>query len=105
MARLHEDRGRDVLAVVVFSPEPDQEVPPKRPPLWVLVLYRNEVSFLQESLFLREHDPSGMFQFFPYPIEGFKEMLKEGHPIAYAAQKTGYVIHELEDSLEGIAQG
>jgi len=105
MSRLHEDRGKDVLAVIVFSPEPENEVPPKRPPLWVLVLYKEEIDFLKENLFLRERDPSGILQFFPYPLKGFKEMLKDGHPIAYAASKTGYVIHELEDCLEDIVEG
>jgi len=105
MNRLHEDRGKEVLAVVVFSPEPQEEVPPKKPPLWILVLYKDNVDFLKESLFLRERDPSGMFHFFPYPIEGFKEMVKDSHPIAYAALKTGFVIHELQQCLEDIVQG
>ncbi len=104
MSRLHEDRGKEVLAVAVFSPETDQEVPPRRPPLWVLVLYRSSVDFLKESLFLRERDPSGMFQFLPYSIDGFRAMLQQRHPIAYSAHQTGLVIHELEDCLRGIAE-
>ncbi|RME62555.1 MAG: hypothetical protein D6778_11010 [Nitrospirae bacterium] len=104
MTRLHEDRGKDVLAVVVFSPEPDLPVPPPKPPLYLMVLYRGEVDFLKENLFLRERDPSGILKFFPYSLDGFVQMLRDGHPIAHWAMKTGLVIHELEDCLEGIAE-
>ncbi len=98
MSRLHEDRGADVLAVVLFSPE-GEEVPPPKPPVYLLVLYRERVDFLSENLFLRERDPSGILNFFCYSLQSFKGMLQDNHPIARQALATGIVVHKTEEVL------
>jgi hypothetical protein len=99
LSRLHEDRGGEVIAVVMFSPE-GEEVPPPAPPVHILVLYRDHINFLRESLFLREHDPSGLFNFFCYGISDFQNMYKESNPIAHQAVKTGLILFEIENTME-----
>lgn len=99
LSRLHEDRGGNVEGVVMFSPE-GEEVPPPKPPVFLLVLYKEPIDFLSENLFLRERDPSGMFNFFCYQSKGFKEMLNNNNPIARQALSTGIIVHETENTLE-----
>ena len=97
--RLHEDRGADTLAVVVFSPE-GEAVPPPSPPVNILVLYRTPVDFLKDNLFLRERDPSGMLNFFSYGIDSFRNMINDANPLSIQALKTGRILFEIENVME-----
>jgi len=97
--RLHEDRGAETLAVAVFSPE-GEDVPPASPPVDVLVLYRNPVDFLKDNLFLREHDPSGMLNFFSYGIDSFRRMVEGANPLSIQALKTGLIVFEIDNAME-----
>lgn len=99
LSRLHEDRGGEVIAVVMFSPE-GEDVPPPVPPVHILVVYREHVNFLSETFFLREHDPSGLFNFFSYGISDFQNMYRESNPIAYQAVKTGLILFETDSEME-----
>ncbi len=98
ISRLHEDRGKDALAVVMFSPE-GEPVPPLAPPVHLLVLYREPVDFLKDNLFLRRHDPSGLFCFFSYGIDSFRKMIEESNPLALQALGTGLILHETDASM------
>ncbi len=95
--RLHEDRGSEIELIAIFCPEPDRELTPRRPPIYLLILYNCAVDFLRENLFLREHDPSGIFEFFAYSVDSFREMVGQKNPIAVKAKETGLVIFEKED--------
>ena len=97
--RLHEDRGTDTLAVVIFSPE-GQDVPPPSPPVDILVLYRTPVDFLKDNLFLREHDPSGMLSFFSYGLDSFKDMINNANPLSIQALETGRILFEVDNAME-----
>ncbi len=104
ISRLHEDRGKETLAVVVFSPD-DDEIPPDSPPVSLLVLYREDVDFLRDNIFLRSRDPSGIFNFFSYGINAFGRMVSGENPIALSAVRSGVVIFEREDALSGFLDG
>ncbi len=101
--RLHEDRGAQIELIALFSPEADRPLTPARPPIYLLILYNCEIDFLKENLFLREHDPSGIFEFFTYSADSFREMLGQGNPIALMAKKRGLIIFEkdgIADTLQ-----
>ncbi len=97
--RLHEDRGADTLAVVVFSPG-GEAVPPPSPPVNILVLYRTPVDFLNDNLFLRERDPSGMLNFFSYGLDSFRNMMNDANPLSIQALKTGRILFEIDNAME-----
>ncbi|HHN64474.1 MAG TPA: hypothetical protein ENK09_03840 [Nitrospirae bacterium] len=99
LTRLHEDRGGEVVAVVMFSPE-GGEIPPPAPPVHLLVLYQETVDFLKETQFLREHDPSGILNFFCYSLPDFQKMYKGSNPIAHQAVKTGLILFETDNRME-----
>lgn len=101
MARFHEDRGGETLSVVIFSPE-GEELPPIQPPVHLLILYREPVDFLRDNLFLRERDPSGMFVFFSYGIDSFRNMLRDSNPLAIGALNTGLVLFEREGDIKDL---
>jgi len=104
ISRLHEDRGKETVAVVVFDPE-GGEVPPDSPPVNLLVLYREEVDFLRDNLFLRSRDPSGILNFFSYGLDAFMRMAAEGNPIAMSAIRSGVILYEREEALAGFIDG
>ncbi len=95
--RLHEDRGAQIELIALFSPEADKELTPQNPPIYLLILYNCDIDFLRENLFLREHDPSGIFEFFTYSVDEFKQMLNQGNPIALMAKDTGLIIFEKDN--------
>jgi len=97
--RLHEDRGGEVIGIIMFSPE-GEDIPPPKPPVFLLVLYKDEVDFLSENLFLRERDASGIFNFFCYGIKGFKEMLNTNNPIARQVLDNGVIVYASEENIE-----
>lgn len=99
ISRLHEDRGAEALALVMFSPE-GEKTPPPSPPVHLLVIYREPVDFLKEALFLRERDPSGIFNFFCYGIDAFRNMLRDSNPLVRQAIKTGLILFEAEDVMD-----
>ncbi len=99
ISRLHEDRGTETVAVVIFSPD-GEEVPPPSPPVSILVLYSNRVDFLKDNLFLRERDQSGMLNFFSYGIDSFANMIKDSNPLAINALRTGRILYETGDRME-----
>ncbi|RMG68290.1 MAG: hypothetical protein D6710_10305 [Nitrospirae bacterium] len=98
--RLHEDRGGQLELLAVFNPLERDELIPQRPPIYLLVLYNTEVDFLKERLFLKEHDPSGLFEFFCYSVEAFRNMLRDNNPIALIARESGLVLFEKGDISE-----
>jgi len=97
--RLHEDRGADTVAVIVFGPE-GETAPPQSPPVNILVLYRTPVDFLKDNLFLRERDPSGMLNFFSYGLDSFRNMVNDANPLSIQALKTGRILFEIDNAME-----
>ncbi len=104
ISRLHEDRGKETLAVVIFDPD-GETVPPDSPPVTLLVLYREDVDFLRDNLFLRSRDPSGILNFFSYGLDAFRRMVSEGNPIAMSAIRSGVIIYEKGEALAGFIDG
>ena len=99
ISRLHEDRGDDALAVVIFSPE-GEAVPPPLPPVHLLILYRSPVDFLRDNLFLRGRDPSGILNFFSYGLDSFRKMIKDANPLSIHALQTGRILYETDNALQ-----
>lgn len=100
--RLHEDRGAELQLLAMFDPVLE-EVPPAKPPIYLLLLYNREVDLIKENLFLKEHDPSGMFDFFSYSVDAFRRMIKENNPVAVKALQTGVVLFEKDNILDTLA--
>lgn len=101
ISRLYEEKGKAIAGVVLFDPL-GKSLPPKAPPVYITVIYKNSVDLLKENLRLRTLDPEGIIEPICYGIDTVKEMFKRGNPIIYQMILNGIVVYELNAALEEI---
>lgn len=98
LSRLHEERQRALTGVILFDPW-GRTLPPKYPPLYVAVIYREKIEFIKTNLKLRSLDHDGIIEPFCYAIEDFKRMLKRNNPLARQLLN-GIALYELNSGLK-----
>jgi len=99
LSRLYEEKGKTLQGVLLFDPY-GRPLPPKTPPVYIIVIYKNEVDFLKNVLQLRVLDHDGIIEPLGYGMNTFRNMLKRNSPLAKEAFKNGIVLYELEPGLE-----
>ncbi|MCX7794320.1 MAG: hypothetical protein N2257_07970 [Thermodesulfovibrionales bacterium] len=98
LSRIHEERTKAIAGVILFDPY-ERPLPPNYPPLYVLVIYKDEIDFLKNNLKLRNLDHDGIIEPIGYGIETFKKMIRKNNPLAKASLINGIVLYELNSGL------
>lgn len=96
-SRLHEEKGRELKGLIIFDPV-GRDIPPKKPPLHIAVLYSKDCDFIRDNLKLRKFIDDGTIEPFSYGMEQLKKMIKRKNPFALSIIK-GIVIYQLSDDL------
>lgn len=99
LSRLHEERQKALTGVILFDPW-GRPLPPKYPPLYVAVIYREKQEFIKNNLKLRSLDHDGIIEPLGYGMETFKEMLRRNNPLARQALSNGIILYELNSGLK-----
>ncbi len=97
ISRLHEEKGRDVRGIIIFDPL-GRIVPPKKVPLHLAVIYKEDIDFIKDNLRLRRLLDDGTIEPFSYGFEQLKKMVMEKNPFALSIMK-GIIIYELPEDL------
>ncbi len=97
ISRLHEEKGRDVRGIIIFDPL-GRILPPRKVPVHLAVVYRDDINFIKDNLRLRRFLDDGIIEPFSYGVEQLKKMVMEKNPFALSIMK-GIVIYELPEGL------
>lgn len=99
LSRLHEERKTPVTGVILFDPF-GRVLPPKTPPLYLAVVYKEKEDFIKNNLNLKSLDHDGIIEPLGYGIETFKKMFKRNNPLVREVLKNGIILYELDSGLK-----